>query len=220
MSDLLKRIWELFFKDKSAAWTALFTLILAWFSYTLTRVAQTSNEISVSTQRAFVNFSTINGDRIASPDGKRLIGIQFRVEWNNSGTTPTKSAHSTVNFLPRPSDLPKGFGFDDLVKTEPITTAIGPKATISQPLLFNVSALTDVQQGKSHLFSWGTMIYHDIFPGTPPRLTEYCVEIINITSTKSDPTDLANAFTWQLRNCPEHNCYDENCPDYIKRVKE
>lgn len=197
------------------------TAYLQWASINLqSTILQKSNDISIATQRAFVNFGTITGTKIVDPIKNRTIAIQLLVVWQNTGTTPTKSATGTSNIQSWRSQLPEGFAYDDVAKVKPIKAVIGAKGIVSQSLSIDVNDLVDAQQRKAHLFSWGSMVYHDIFDRTPPRLTEYCVEITNVKSTKPDPTDPANNFTWDLVQCPTHNCYDENCPDYDKRTKQ
>ncbi len=183
------------------------------------KIFEKSNEISIATQRAFVNFSKIKGERIVDADKKKIIGIRFFVIWENSGTTPTKSARGAINIQAWPSELPKGFEFDNLSKLPPTPTVIGPKNTVSQAAFIGINPIIMTQEKKSHLYSWGSMIYNDIFPDTPARLTEYCVEITNIQGTKADLTDPDNFFRWESTPCTTHNCYDENCPDYDKRTK-
>src|SRR6266850_4791453 len=59
---------------------------------------------------------------------------------------------------------------------------------------------------------------------TPPRLTEFCTEMIHITipqsKTADDFTDPNMPMAWTLDRCKEHNCYDTDCKDYSERVKK
>ena len=72
-----------------------------------------------------------------------------------------------------------------------------------------------------HLYFWGWMAYRDVFPGTPIRLTEYCVELANVTATGEEHTSPSTNFNWTTQPCPvAHNCYDEYCPDYEERIQE
>ena len=209
-------IWDKYVLGKSAGWTAIlimvFTGILAWVAYK-------ANENSVTTQRAFVNFNGITGMKVMRADSKGLAGINFFVNWTNSGTTPTKTATGQVNIQSWRSELPKGFNYADLATVEKRAFVIGPKATVSQLVGVTIDDIKDVREGKSHLYLWGWLAYHDIFPGTPNRLTEFCVEITNLVSTKPDVTDPSAEFTYILVPCGKHNCYDEDCPDYKSRTK-
>jgi hypothetical protein len=218
--SIFEKIKTYFSKPTISDWfIAAATIAIFVTSFLQFQILHKSNDISLATQRAFVNFKTIMGVRVVDPIKKRLIAIQMIVTWENTGTTPTKTATGTSNIQLWRSQLPETFTYDDVTKLKPMKAVIGPKGIGSHILSIDINDLIDAQQGKAHLFSWGSMVYHDIFEGTPPRLTEYCVEIINVRSTKTDPTDPANIFAWDLIQCPTHNCYDENCPDYDKRTK-
>jgi hypothetical protein len=68
---------------------------------------------------------------------------------------------------------------------------------------------------------FGWVVYDDIFPGDPPRLTEFCTEMIQITIPfDADIADAKTRLTWNIMSCSEHNCYDEECKDYAERIKE
>lgn len=213
------KIWEKLFVGKSTAWTALFTCALVVVTILLFSIHRMTNQISMITQRAFINFLGIEGMKVVDDQSKKVIALQFLVAWGNSGTTPTKNAVGQCNIQLWPAELPKGFAFGDLAKLEKRPLVIGPKATVRAPLLVSIDVLNHVRQKKSHLYVWGWITYHDIFSGTPTRLTEFCSEIINVTPTKPDMTDPSCEINWQIVSCPEHNCYDEDCPDYQTRIK-
>jgi len=79
--------------------------------------------------------------------------------------------------------------------------------------------LFQVAQAKaSHLYVWGWLSYHDVFAGTPTRLSEFCDEITNIRSSKPDMTDPTSQITWNLSLCPVRNCSDEECSDYKEKT--
>jgi hypothetical protein len=91
--------------------------------------------------------------------------------------------------------LPKGFDFADLGTVEKNAAVIGPKATVFQTVGVTIDNIKDVREGKSHLYFWGWLVYQDIFPGTPHRLTEFCAEVTNLVSTKPDVTDPSAEFS-------------------------
>lgn len=215
--QVISMIWK--FVSKSTLWIAIFTGLLVLVNIRLCSISNITKDILLKNQTAYINFKTISGKKIADPQGKKLIGIEFHVEWENSGTTPTKKARSSSNRQVWPTELPKGFGFEDLEKVEKRSTIIGPKQTVSSSLIVPIDDLIKVRQRKSHLFFWGSVIYNDAFIGTPIRVTEFCQEIINVRSTKPDLTDLSTDITWDILPCSEHNCYDEDCPDYRSQIK-
>jgi hypothetical protein len=162
-------IWKHFFEGKSAAWTAIFTLALAVFSYWLYVVAYQTNETTRATQRAFVSFAGMRGGARIVHD-ERVVAVQMTIPWENSGTTPAKSGLSQFNWQSFPSDLPKNFHFPDLPGVDKRIFVIGPKHVASGSITVPVTELDDVRKGKFRLFVWGWIIYRDIFPNTPVRV--------------------------------------------------
>jgi len=221
------RIWDKYVSGKAADWTAIFTGLLAIFTivlvvYTakLSCIASEANKISVATQRAFVNFLTIMPMKAMSPDGKRVEGINFFVNWTNSGTTPTRTAFSNVNIQPWRSGLPKGFDYADVKEVEKRAYVFGPKATLAQLVGITIEEAKDVREGKSHLYCWGSTVYKDFFPETPDRLTEFCEEITILSVKPDDITDASAALNLIIVPCEQHNCYDEDCRDYKSQIKQ
>jgi hypothetical protein len=221
-----KNIRNKFFSGSSAGWTAIFTCVLAIFTGVLVvftcklaSVADRADKNFVSTQRAFVNFDGIIDKKVMTADGKSIKAINFFISWMNSGTTPTRTATSQVNMQVWRSELPKGFDFADLPGIKRKAFVFGPKATFFQKIEIPIDIIKDIREGKSHLYFWGELVYQDIFPGTPQRLTEFCVELTDMVSTKPDVTDPSAEFAWAPTPCGKHYCYDEDCPDYKSRIK-
>jgi hypothetical protein len=214
-------IWNRIFDGKAAAWTAFFTLVLTVTTVQLMCLNQKANETSIATQRAFVNFDgSITGFKILNPATKQVAGIEFLIGWQNSGTTPTKRALGRANRQLWPSEMPKSFDFKDMAGGNTIPTVIGPKASVRHSLIVPIGDLLDIQRRNHHLYFWGWMVYQDIFPGSPIRLTEFCGEITNFRADKQDLADPSIAFAWDVVPCPvPHNCYDEDCADYRDRIK-
>jgi hypothetical protein len=211
------KIWQKLFLNQSNAWIAAFTLVLAVVAVFSYCNYKKTNEIFVSTQRAFVRFKNIQGANIMDSKGQKLLGLQFFVELENSGTTPTRSAFAQSNFQAWRTPLPKGFAFEDLTKTEKrISMSIGAKASaLNGPLFVDIDTINDAIQKKSFLFFWGWIIYHDIFKGTPTRLTEFCCQLDPIRVTGNPD----KTIIWTVSACVEHNCFDEDCSDYQTRIK-
>ena len=223
MKQIYGWVWKHVFEEKSAAWTALFTAVLAVVTVQLYRVANSAHETSRITQRAYVSFGGILPGRkitIATAGTQKVIAIQLIVPWENSGTTPTRNAVSQFNWQAWPSELPKGFDFPDLPSLAKRIFVIGPKGVASGPLVIPIADMDSVRKRQSRLFVWGWITYHDIFEGTRTRLTEFCTEVTNVTSSVEDITDQTTNISWQSIICPDHNCYDEDCSDYEKRTSK
>jgi hypothetical protein len=220
MHEILSWIWEHFFRGKSAAWVSVFTLALVVFTYLLYRVADRTEEASRASQRAFVSFVGTSGTKILDPTGKKVVGLQMYARWENSGTTPAKDAVSFVNWQPWPYELPAGFDFGDLVHVDRIHFVIGARGEGTIPFNIPIEEVEQVRNGKAHLYVWGWVTYHDVFPGTSTRLTEFCGEFTNITTSLSDITDSTTNIGWQMSVCKVHNCFDEECQDFKVRSKE
>jgi hypothetical protein len=210
-------LWQKLFVGKAAAWTAIFTLVLTVVAVLSYKNYTKTNEISVNTQRAFITLKSIQGMNLTDSKSQKLAGLQFFVEFENSGTTPTKNAFVQSNVQVWRTELPKGFGFEDLAKTgKHSSMSIGPKASVvSGPLNVDMDNLNDVMQKKSHLYFWGWVTYHDIFSNTPTRLTEFCSEL-EVFPVAGNPE---KTMFWRPTPCSEHNCFDEDCDDYQSRIK-
>jgi hypothetical protein len=232
--NMLRKIWNFLFAGKSAAWTAIFTGVLTFFTLKMYQVSSITSETARASERAFLSFvGPALGARISDGSGN-WSGQEFSLNWNNSGTTPAKAVVIQNSGEPWPSDLPKGFEFT--LRAEKTMAVVGPKGVYGTNITIARDVLVQMWQGKSRLFVWGTAIYKDIFPGDPDRLTEFCAEFTHITigvapqtqmlPTKVTPVKLdieaPNAaivgFEWGA--CREHNCYDQDCKDYSERVKD
>lgn len=219
-NSMLNRIWENFFKNRASAWTAIFTGVLSVFTILLFYVAKNSYEASRMTQRTTASFVGIQpAQKVISPDGKKWMAEQMLIVWVNSGETPARTGLSHSSWESWPNELPQGFNFPDLGDEKPRNFVLSPKGIGSTGMVIPIENFDFVRQGKSHLFLWGWVVYHDIFVGTPKRLTEYCVELTSMKAVKPDITDPTNDLTWQISTCKAHNCYDEDCADYNEGIK-
>lgn len=209
-------IWNTFFANRAAAWTALSTIVLCVFSGLLYKVSEQANETSVVSQRAFLSPSGPGYGPVV--EGKKLKGFNFFYTIGNSGTTPAKAvtleiAKASIGISPQ-----KGFTFDDLPQTEKISLVIGPKGNFqATPIFVSVDELETISQGK-RVVIWGWMTYRDIFPQTPVRLSEFCIEINSVTWPRPSHTDPSGKVEMAWPPCHTHNCYDEDCEDYPRRV--
>lgn len=214
----MKWLWNTFFANRAPAWTAFSTVVLMVFSGLLWKVSDRANETSIVTQRAFLTNSGILPVKVIN--NQRLAGVNFFVVVGNSGTTPAKDAieQSTVSIgQPIPQ---RGLDFDSLPQSERLVYVLGPKATMQMtPMFVSVSDLEAAEQGKKHIFFWGWTTYHDIFNGTPTRLSEFCVQITSVAWSKPDHSSPLTDVNFGSPPCQTHNCYDEDCEDYSRRVR-
>jgi len=237
-SEKAGRKWfDILFKNKAGMWTAIFTGILSIFTFFLWNVAQSTDETSRSSQRAFLNFSQLGlGVNLTGPDFKAWVGQEFSLNWVNSGNTPASSIVIQANVQAWRSGLPVDYNFPE--NRYNTLAAIGPKGIYGTLTRVSKEDLMDTWQAKSHLFFWGSVVYKDIFPKDPDRLSEFCVEMTHVTFASPTvnqtppqggavpPTtgqtllpigEGVVAFQWQA--CAEHNCYDQECKDYSERVR-
>jgi hypothetical protein len=165
-------------------------------------------------QRAYVLPAKIVQEPFGSPE-KGVI--RLRVQWENSGNTPTRRMRSYVNFIPRRDPLPKGYNYPDFTVEEGkarVTDTpdaargfIPPKGQVVSAASFDVATERTRDLGsRFRLYSWGWVEYRDIFVGTPPRITKFCYEITSITIEGKSARLTAT-------QCDENNCTDEECND-------
>ena len=154
-NDMRQWIWNTFFKDRSAAWTAVFTGVLTFFTYKLYEVARITDENARATQRAFVSFAGIGaGVGLGSPDHKTRLGQEVLVNWTNSGTTPARNAVTAAFGDAWPSELPSGFNFPTQ-KTIKQGITLGPKETAGVRAYVPIIDFASAWEGKSHVYVWG-----------------------------------------------------------------
>jgi hypothetical protein len=228
--EAMRRIYDLFCREKSAAWTAIFTFVLSVFTGMLYYVADRTDETARATQRAFITFAgTGGGPRLTDPKNPQGDAVAQRIvlNWLNTGNTPARNAVSRVSAQAWRSELPKGFDFPDTGKSEKMTLVLGPKETIGIPIDITIQDLRDTWHGESRLYLWGWIVYNDIFPDSEHHLTQFCAEMQQLTIVKSNATrvsvdDIGKPnipLQWSTRPCPEHNCYDKDCKDYETRAR-
>jgi len=177
------------------------------------------------------------GVNLTGQDFQTWIGQEFSLNWINSGNTPASSIVIQTNVQAWRSDLPSNYDFPE--NKQNALAVIGPKGTYGTLARVSKEDLMDAWQAKSRLFFWGSVVYKDIFPKDPDRLSEFCVEMTHITfpsptsgtkqtAPKAIPQPTTEpitppitggviAFQWQA--CHQHNCYDQDCADYSDRVK-
>lgn len=211
----------IFSRDSAAGWTAVFTAVLMVFSGLLYMVSDKANEVNIATQRAIVNSMGPSWQRIPSPDGKSIIGWRFDYGWQNSGRTPAKNAVAQTNLYTGDKHPNKGLDFSTLPQNNSLAFVLGPNASFGMPSNdVPLSTLKEISDGKKHMFFWGWIVYEDGIPGTPKRLTEYCMDVNSLSFSKpEDPSNPASDLVANWPPCETHYCYDEQCSDYDARTK-
>jgi hypothetical protein len=209
--------WNTFFAGKAPAWSAAATVVLVVFTCLLWKVSERANETSIATQRAFISFTGPGFTK--DVDGKSLKGIKVTYVMGNSGTTPANAATSQWNSSLGPTVPQKNVDFDILPQSERLSFILGPKALFQlKPVTISTQDLEAVAEGKKHLFFWGWTTYRDVFTSSV-RLSEFCTEIDAVKWTKPNHADPSADILTDSPPCPTHNCYDEDCEDYHRRVQ-
>jgi len=194
-----------------------------------------------SVQRAFIVFAgPTNGARLVDNSGG-WTGQEIAVNWINGGNTAARGMVIQTNAAPFFPDIPEGYAFPlALPKAKAV---LGPKAGYGTNDVIFKDVIADYWRSKKRIFIWGNAAYKDVFAGSPDRLTEFCVELTHLTVNMLPPPGngkilptiptmpptpqaidvdrpeaILTGFQWQ--QCPQHNCYDEDCKDYAARVKE
>jgi hypothetical protein len=194
----------------------------AYRSNELTRASleetRISNNVSQAVQRAYLNLRSPddNSDLERIPRTGPIQGIRLRILWENSGTTPARTAATTVTWdVYQTADE---FQFEARQGRERRIMAIGPRGTgsIWTPII-PWGAIQSVMDRRHHLYVWGWVLYTDIFAGSRRRLTEFCHEVAFSRLPNTSP-ELINFNAIPCER--QHNCYDEDCPDYQERVTQ
>jgi hypothetical protein len=153
-----------------------------------------------------------------------VVGIRVQLDWRNGGSTAAKSVLSRINWHPYSDALKDTFDFRDLPsgskETETRSFVIGPEMSVRLNATIRLDYFQRAMSGE-HLYLWGWITYRDVFPNTPTRLTEFCLELANVRIGNQKPlADPEAAMQFDPIPCPGlHNCYDEDCPDYKDRTK-
>jgi|ERR1035437_276446 hypothetical protein len=153
-------IYRQFFENKSAAWTAWFTFVLAIFSLLLWRVSNDANNTSTATQRAFITFAGVYLEPVVNngviPTGPRpsVTGYRIHLPMVNSGTTPTKYSTYEMAAAVRDASPNDGTDFDFLPQTERYPFIFGPHQSYDSlgAEIFLRRYGVCAREGEAHLF--------------------------------------------------------------------
>jgi hypothetical protein len=208
--------------------TALLVLVYAgltlWMAVSTHNMATTAQTQLIDSERAYVSFVGLSDSvKVVSPTGA-VFGELIPLKWENSGTTPVPYGSLQIGHGFYPKGLPKDFDFPFDLPPKPFI--IGPKQTSYNDYMMAVDDLAAINSHSSEFsagfFLWGSLAYRDILSGTPVRLTEFCIEIMNLMHEGAKAPDVndPNVTTrFKFQGCDAHTCYDERCPDYKKFQK-
>jgi hypothetical protein len=198
-------------------------------THDLAVAAKNQADEMIQQNRAFVSFAQANlGAKVYGAEG--TWGKEISIKWNNSGNTPAKNVVVQIGGRTQ-ADFPVDFPLIPRTKTR---TVISPKGDAAGfPVIISKEEIVETWRlgTKMKLFIWGDAVYKDTFPSDPDRLTEFCVQIKEITlnykvssilpqspSLWDDPR--ADVASFDVLSCPSHNCYDGDCSDYAERVQD
>jgi hypothetical protein len=224
--------WKLFQKPDPfdvAVYGLVIAFLVAVVYFLQLRAMLNSNDINreslQSVQRAFIAYRGMEKRRGKQGD---VMLWEFSPTYENSGTTPALAAVSVFSYgegggiLPEEEFREGRLGVGKL----PVST-VAPKATqpaerqllqesyvFGSPLGDDLGNFPDVHP-KSNLYFWGWMTYRDVFRGTKTHLTEFCRHMGPPQMVRVPPQ---NAIRFNYEVCAQHNCTDENCPDYAEVV--
>jgi hypothetical protein len=221
--NMMSQLYEKVFKNKAAAWTALFTLVLAVFSYLLLQANNDATQNSIATQRAFITYAGSFFEKVAAdPTNPKssVSGYRIHVPMGNGGTTATRYSAYEMAIGAGDSDPSEETDFDALPQSERNIFIFGPRQLYDgQGAFIQMADLEAVAQNRKHMFVWGWVVYRDVFNATPVRLSELCLTITNPIWTNSDHTKLTTEMRATTLPCKTHYCYDNDCRDYSKRIE-
>jgi hypothetical protein len=180
------------------------------------RAAKDSAEIARLTMivrdRAYVyHHDVLWLSHLSERTGHYFWGIRPR--WINSGNTPTRNLGVRIFYELRDAPLPENFEFSSERGDIPII--IAPHAIVaSQFYAISPEDLILIQHRKKFFYIYGTAAYRDIFPGTPERVTKFCVRAIDVTGDPHKAWDQeTNPLEIIFRFYHRHNCADDGCDE-------
>src|SRR5579863_10467509 len=83
MRQTVQQFYNFVFRGKAAVWTAIFTCVLAVFSYLLWQVSDSANRLAIATEAATLSSAGPGIIKQANPDGKTLKGWTIAFTWIN-----------------------------------------------------------------------------------------------------------------------------------------
>lgn len=168
--------------DVFTYWIFLVTAFLAFYTYKLWASAVDQGNITqrifMLDKRAFVYPTGVYGfsERDSPTDPYKW---RFSVSITNSGETETQSLGILVECLVRNSVLPDGYDFT--IHAPSVIGFVPPKFVLytgSIPIIslpaITTNDMIDSQHGDKFIYLVGRILYFDVFPNTPMRVTSFC----------------------------------------------
>ncbi len=206
--------WQKFWADPIATFTGLlfvvtfFQAIFTVLSFNESRLANeaakfaelNSTSALILSNRPYVfvrDFIPIPVGNPSAPDGWRCV-----IMWENSGATPTQDLRMWVNWGSYASPLPSNFEFPDLGDRRGESATIIPPRGQTSTIVFTLDFQHAIALMNKQAFTyiWGWAEYKDIFPNTPKRRTEFCVQVVASLLSSEPPTMMVEFRHYQTHN--------------------
>lgn len=149
---------------------------------------------------------------------------RFRIEWRNSGDTPTKNMTMHIESSLKDNVLPNGFDFKYPTTKigkgliPPNTTGLSGITPQPPEPAITPEDILEVQAGRKWLYIYGWAKYFDVFPGTPERITRFCwfiTPIGNPLTYKPDSQIKEEQLGFPSIHHSEGNCADNECNQLV-----
>lgn len=199
-----------------------------------------SQDALILVQRARFSFNGITTDLVVrrTPEGDQK-SWKFWDSWKNNGLTPATGIVGAVTA----DEIPEEPNEVQFINERQARGKYVSGISISQgdslqvgPIIKDKSFLPTPAEASAnpdrHLFFWGWIAYHDVFQDTKTHVTEFCNRVLNVQETvatrmkppekgRSDDSFIHAGPVLDLGVCKKqnHNCIDENCPDYAQIVE-
>lgn len=149
--------------------------------------ARVANEGALSAQRPYVFLREFRVNLTKNALNDEIQTCTIQPIWENTGTTPTRSGRSHVNWKFFDRAIPDDFDFPDYDELgNPIQTydvfgplIVGPRATALSALLdIEASVLRQVRDLQGKLLIWGWAEYDEVFTDSRRHRTEFCYQLV------------------------------------------
>jgi hypothetical protein len=189
------------------------TVVLAAFAGLQLLVYLGLRREAVITNQAHVFSDAINSTAVTLPQGDVVQWLFFPV-WKNNGNTPARKAivHCSRYVSNDAHGLPVNFDYPDQYDirepTEPAYVTLGPHSQITDgPKTFEIGELVSIQQTGRRFFIYGWIEYDDSFKTRRRHRTEFCFEVLIVSSPRHNP----GIHTFRIPVYGRHNGIDDEC---------
>lgn len=207
----------------AGTWAAVIAAsVYAFVAMSQLSIDRTSMQVG---QRAYVSFQGMEFDNIVDRSTPQAtMDFIFHASTVNTGNTPAQGVEQYFNigdaepsekqFVGSPTRINLAIGGKALYTfgggSEPASYFHLPNEYVSSQEL---KALR-TQTGLPNRVFWGWVSYRDVFPKTPMHVTEFCQQLTNVVA-RANP-NIGYQYVFNFQNCEsgQHNCIDQNCPDY------